>query len=99
MAIPARPDPLHNAAISDAADRLREVRAWVDAAERVVVLTGAGISTDSGIPDFRGPNRLWTRNPEAEKMATLLEQRAYLSEATLRAVRNPGTVTLAHVPR
>src|SRR5256885_14012156 len=44
---------------------------WVDESERIVALTGAGISTDSGIPDFRGPQGLWTRNPEAEKMATL----------------------------
>ena len=47
------------------------VRGWVDAAERVVVLTGAGISTDSGIPDFRGPEGVWTKNPEAEKLATI----------------------------
>ena len=47
------------------------VRDWLAAAERVVVLTGAGISTDSGIPDFRGPQGLWTKNPAAEKMATL----------------------------
>ena len=49
----------------DAARRL------VDDARRIVVLTGAGISTDSGIPDFRGPHGVWTRNPEAEKMATI----------------------------
>src|SRR3989454_3791375 len=50
---------------------LTTVRGWVAAARRLVVLTGAGISTDSGIPDFRGPQGLWTKNPEAEKMATI----------------------------
>jgi NAD-dependent deacetylase len=47
------------------------VRDWIRNAERIVVLTGAGISTDSGIPDFRGPQGVWTKNPGAEKMATL----------------------------
>jgi NAD-dependent deacetylase len=51
--------------------QIDRVRAWIDESEHVVVLTGAGISTDSGIPDFRGPDGVWTRDPEAEKRATL----------------------------
>jgi len=47
------------------------VRGWIEAARRPVVLTGAGISTESGIPDFRGPQGVWTRNPEAEKQSTI----------------------------
>ena len=51
--------------------RRNEVRKWVDDAKRVVVLTGAGISTDSGIPDFRGPQGVWTKNPQAEKLSNI----------------------------
>ena len=62
-------------------DHADEVRAWIADARRITVLTGAGISTDSGIPDFRGPNGVWTRNPAAEKTATLQN---YLAEPDVR---------------
>jgi NAD-dependent deacetylase len=57
------------------------VQSWIAAARRVVVLTGAGISTDSGIPDFRGPQGVWTRNPAAEKQSTLQH---YLADPQVR---------------
>jgi NAD-dependent deacetylase len=57
------------------------VRTWIAAAERVVLLTGAGISTESGIPDFRGPQGVWTRDPEAEKLSNI---RYYMADAEIR---------------
>ena len=57
-------DLLHDA-------NVRELTRCIDECERITVLTGAGISTDSGIPDFRGPNGIWTKNPEAEKASNI----------------------------
>ena len=62
-------------------DLIDRVRGWVDASQRIVALTGAGISTDSGIPDFRGPQGLWTRNPAAEKQSTIQN---YLADPGMR---------------
>jgi NAD-dependent deacetylase len=59
-------------------DRAREL---IDRASRITVLTGAGISTDSGIPDFRGPNGVWTKNPKAERTSSLQH---YLADVEVR---------------
>jgi len=60
---------------------MEDARRWIDEAERVVVLTGACISTESGIPDFRGPQGLWTKNPKAEKLSDI---RYYMSDPEVR---------------
>ncbi len=60
---------------------MQHVRTWIEEARRVVALTGAGISTDSGIPDFRGPQGLWTKNPKAEKLSDI---RYYMSDPEVR---------------
>src|SRR5260370_8840619 len=60
---------------------LQAACAWVEQARRVVALTGAGISTESGIPDFRGPQGLWTRNPKSEKLSDI---RYYMADRDVR---------------
>ena len=57
------------------------VAGWLRDARAIVVLTGAGISTESGIPDFSGPQGIWTKNPAAEKTATL---QYYVSDPEVR---------------
>ena len=72
---------------------LNEARTLLAQSQRVTVFTGAGISTDSGIPDYRGPNGLWTRNPKAEKMSSLshyLEDPEVRQLAWQNRVRSPA---------
>ena len=60
---------------------LAAIYSWIATARRIVVLTGAGISTDSGIPDFRGPRGVWTLNPKAEQMSDI---RYYVADPEVR---------------
>lgn len=54
---------------------------WLARANRVTVLTGAGISTDSGIPDYRGPQGVWTRDPAAQRLVSI---DAYVADPEVR---------------
>ncbi len=60
---------------------------WVEASRRIVVLTGAGISTESGIPDFRGPQGVWTRDPKAERLSNI---HYYMSDPEIRRLAWQG---------
>ena len=89
---------------------LESIRRWIETADRVVVLTGAGISTDSGIPDFRGPQGVWTRNPIAEKQSSIdhyladpevrrASWQSRLEHAAWHAKPNPGHLALVALER
>jgi NAD-dependent deacetylase len=62
-------------------DEDAEMPPWAVGIRSVAVLTGAGISTDSGIPDFRGPQGLWTRDPASERLSTF---QAYVADPAVR---------------
>jgi NAD-dependent deacetylase len=87
---------------------IERVRGWINAASNIVVLSGAGISTDSGIPDFRGPQGVWTKNPAAEKLSDIhyyvtdpevrkLSWQARLNHPAWHARPNPGHAALVRL--
>lgn len=87
-----------------------EIVGWVAGAERIGILTGAGISTGSGVPDFRGPNGLWTLNPGAERASYVQNYvkdeearragwRAALDRRMSRIVPNVGHMALVELER
>jgi NAD-dependent SIR2 family protein deacetylase len=47
--------------MKDLEERIKRLVLWMFEAKYLVVFTGAGISTESGLPDFRGPDGIWTR--------------------------------------
>lgn len=60
---------------------MSDVPVWAASVRTIAVLTGAGISTDSGIPDFRGPQGLWTRDPASERLSTF---QTYVADPAVR---------------
>ena len=77
-------------------DAIEQARALVAAARRIVVLTGAGISTDSGIRDFRGPNGLWTTDPKAERTSNI---EYYVTDPEVRRLAWQGRLDWLATPR
>lgn len=87
---------------------IAELAALLRNARRAVVFTGAGISTESGIPDFRSPGGIWTKmmpvqfrdyvaDPEARRISW---ERRFEMEATWNAVRpNSGHQAVAELVR
>ena len=61
-------------------DRIKKLAQWMFEAKYLVVFTGAGISTESGVPDFRGPDGVWTRQekglPPITRPSTSVEPNA-----------------------
>ncbi|MBA2274897.1 MAG: NAD-dependent deacetylase [Actinobacteria bacterium] len=91
-------------------DELAAVAEWLEHADQITALTGAGVSTESGIPDFRGPNGSWTKDPAAQRRATIQHYMAskqarvdawrMRSEHSSRTVGpNAGHVALAELER
>ena len=75
--------------LTDASRQLELVRQWVDDASRIVALTGAGISTESGIPDFRGPQGVWTKDANAERLSNI---HYYMGDPAIRKQAWQGRV-------
>jgi len=91
-------------------DDVARVASLLTKATRIVALTGAGISTESGIPDFRGPQGVWTKNPLAEKLSNIhhymsdpevrkLAWQSRLDHPAWRAEPNAGHGALADLER
>lgn len=90
--------------MADLAATIADVAKWLREARRAVVFTGAGISTESGIPDFRSPGGVWSQNKpvyydeflaSAEARFEYWRQKALAADDFVRAEPNAGHLTLA----
>jgi NAD-dependent SIR2 family protein deacetylase len=81
---------VENMAVSDLGKRIETLAEWMFEAKHLVVFTGAGISTESGLPDFRGPDGIWTR--QARGLPT--ETRDFSS-----AEPNPGHMAIVELQK
>ena len=78
---------------------LDRVAGWIADASAITVLTGAGMSTESGIPDFRGPDGVWTKDPSARRLYDLEAYRsdpAVREQAWRRRTEHPAWAALPH---
>lgn len=77
-------------------DPIATAAQWISESRHAVVFTGAGISTDSGLPDFRGPNGVWTRRdlglPPPSMTVALSEVRPNVAHAALVELEQKGRV-------
>jgi NAD-dependent deacetylase len=92
----------------DATHEITELRRLIEASKRAVVFTGAGISTESGIPDFRSPGGFWTRMApidfadfiRSEDMRREAWRRKFESDPVMRAAQpNRGHRAVANLVR
>ncbi len=90
----------------DLAEAASTLAAWLRQAKRAVAFTGAGISTESGIHDFRSPGGLWTRHQpvmfedflrDADARRRFWRQRREMMPTLLGASPNPGHLALARL--
>jgi NAD-dependent deacetylase len=90
--------------MSNNEQQLQRLGSMIDASERMVVFTGAGISTESGIPDFRSPGGIWTKNQPIDFSEFISSEdsrreswrRKFNVDATLRKARpNAGHRAIA----
>ena len=91
-------------------EQLKQIAEWIIASKRVVVFSGAGLSTESGIPDFRSPGGVWDKyNPEdfyfQNFMASEASREKYWQMATemwgpIKAAQpNPAHLTISELEK